>query len=72
LLGSSRKSWKTQPILRHPPVSHPGEIISGNVDPALGRTLLLEYQPQESRLARSRRPDQEYELALFNVQIDVF
>jgi len=42
------------------------------VDPSLGGSLLLEHQPQERRLTRPGRADEEDELALLNIDVDVF
>jgi len=41
------------------------------VDPAVRRPLLLQDQPEEGRLTRARRADQEDELALGDLDVHV-
>src|SRR5215471_987699 len=53
------------------PVGDLGQVLAGDVDPALAGPLLSQDQPQEGGLARARRADQEDELALLDVETDV-
>ena len=74
LLGSSRKSWNTQPIERRSAgtfqLRQPGQVLAGHVHLARARDLLLEQQAQERRLAGAARADEEDELALLDVDVD--
>ena len=73
LFGSSRKSWNTQPIA--PQVGHLPLVSRRDPRPAtwifppVGR--LLQDQPEEGRLPRPRRADEEDELALVYVEGDI-
>ena len=57
--------------LGHLPVREPGDVLAGDVDRALRRPLLAQDQSQQGRLARTRGPDQEDELALVDLERDV-
>ena len=75
LFGSSRKSWKTQPMLRRRyGTRHWRELArcpSGHPDLAVVGQLLAQQEAEERRLARARRADEEDELALVDVDRDV-
>jgi hypothetical protein len=60
LFGSSRKSWKTT-------VRQLAQLLAGDPDRTVSRTLLFEDQPQERGLARAGLTDEEDELALVDV-----
>ena len=47
------------------------DVAPGLEDAALVGVLLAQQQPQEGRLARTRRADEEDELALVDVEGDV-
>src|SRR5262249_13597948 len=57
--------------VRHLPVREPGEVLPGHMYPAAGGPLFLQHQPEEGRLTRPRRTNQEDELALLDVNVDV-
>ena len=49
------------------PAGQAGQVAAGNVDLAARRALLAQREPQERRLARAGRPDEEHELAARDV-----
>ena len=57
--------------VRDLPAGQPGDVLAGDEDRAPGGALLLEHQPQERRLARAGRADEEDELALLDLEADV-
>ena len=72
LFGSSRKSWNTTPIWRRSCgtfqlASRPRSLPATWTD-AAGRPLLPQHEPQERRLARPGRADEEDELALDDLE----
>ena len=75
LFGSSRKSWKTQPMLRRRyGTRHLGRSTmlrpASRIWPRVGQ-LLTQQQPDEGRLARARGADEEDELPLVDLDVDV-
>ena len=75
LFGSSRKSWNTVPISRRRRgtlrAGQVGEVLAGDEDLPAGGPVLAQHQPQERRLARAGRADEEDELAPLDLQGDV-
>src|SRR3954454_17373790 len=57
--------------LRDLPVRQPPDVLAGPVDNAPRRPLLAQDQPQERRLARPGRTDEEDELALDDLEAHV-
>ena len=72
---SSRKSWNTQPMTcRRLGMCRPGSLLTWNFDTWIspdGGVVLGKQQPHEGRLARTRRADEEDELALVDLDADV-
>jgi len=58
--------------VRHLPGRELRQVLAGDVDVALGGLLLLEQEADERALARARLPDDEDELALLDLDGDVF
>src|SRR3954470_4321126 len=56
---------------RHLAARQPREVAPADHDPAVGRLELLQQQPDQRRLAGSRRADDEDELALVDAERDV-
>ena len=75
LFGSSLKSWNTVPIERR----RCGIFQLGRAEACLpatqmspfGRAFFAHHQPDEGRLARPGRTDEEHELTLGDVEPDV-
>jgi hypothetical protein len=59
------------PQLRDLPGAEAGDVAAGDDDAAGGRVLLAQQQPKRRRLPRARRPDDEDEFALADVEGDV-
>src|ERR1035438_10506080 len=59
------------PQVGHLPGSERADLFAGHPDLAFVGPLFLRDQPQEGRLARAGRPDDEHELAPGNVHRDI-
>src|ERR1700761_4455528 len=55
----------------HAPVRQPGQVAPGHPDTAVGGSLFLEHQPQESRFTRAGRADEKDKFALLHANTDV-
>jgi hypothetical protein len=59
------------PHLGHLPPPEPGDILPVEDDLATGRQLVPDQQLDERRLARTRRTDEEHEVALGDDEVDI-
>src|SRR5258708_19989994 len=59
------------PVARKLPALHPAELNPVDEDLALAWLLLPDQEPDQRRLARARRTDQEYEVPFGDDQVDV-